>query len=502
MASTKTHRYPASRYAYRLKEEIGRGGNGVIHRAVVCDIDWKTFQTEATKLGVSAKAMRLLMNSNYRKNPKTLLDHSRTLLTKLLGEELEGNRKAKSIASDIEPESSVERVIRAISAAKTETKAEVAVKIMNSANLDVEEIHSEIASMRALSHPNVIQIHAAFLHQLKNCEELWIVMPLELCSCYSLLVNTFPEGIKDPKILATILRQALRGIEYLHASPRMHRDIKASNLLLSKIGHVKLADFGACRDEESTHTFVGTYYWMAPEVIEQKHAYNNKADIWSFGITALELAYGKAPYADLPPMKALVNILKLPPPKAESSYDDFEKQTKLPKSFHRLVAACLKTNPSDRPTAKRLLHHAFFRNARNSDLLRQTVIDPILLKSSLYPHHRDPNASTPLPSGKSLIREEPNRINRALPCPLFNLPPPTPKMKCLAPLEDRIPSDMSLMEEGDDKVRMELKLVVSPKAVTVSSEATPPALREQFSRPISGGRSKRKASRRLSNVVK
>lgn len=138
-------------------------------------------------------------------------------------------------------------------------------------------------------------------------------------SCLDMLKSTFPNGM-DEITIASILYQALNGLDYLHKAGHIHRDVKAGNLLVDSDGLVKLADFGvsACLFDDGGRsglrstmrkTFVGTPCWMAPEVIESASAsassrgYNSKADIWSFGITALELAYGSAPFAHYPPMK-------------------------------------------------------------------------------------------------------------------------------------------------------------------------------------------------------
>ncbi|KAJ3065765.1 hypothetical protein HDU98_010870 [Podochytrium sp. JEL0797] len=240
----------------------------------------------------------------------------------------------------------------------------VAVKVIDLDWFDrsqIDELRREIQIMSLSRHPNLLPVYGSFV----NGAKLFIVTPfLSAGSLLDIMKTAYPHGI-DEQCIGTILKQALQGLEYLHKNGLIHRDVKAGNLLMDDDGLVQLADFGVSSSLMETgerkgnrKTFVGTPCWMAPEVMEQS-GYDYKADIWSFGITAMELATGHAPFAKYPPLKVMMMTLQNDPP----TLDREQTFHKYSKSFKDLIDACLQKDPNKRPTAEKLLQLPFFKLA-------------------------------------------------------------------------------------------------------------------------------------------
>jgi len=264
---------------------------------------------------------------------------------------------------------------------------EVAVKILDLEELNTnwDEIRKDIQIMRSMQHPNVVPVYTAFVEE----EELWIVMPLLAAgSCANIMKQLYPHGIKDEGVIAYILFEVLKGLQYFHKNDKIHRDVKAGNILLSRHGEVQLADFGVAGTlmengdrKKNRSTFVGTPCWMAPEVMEQSRGYNSKADIWSFGITAMELGYGRAPYATYPPMKVLLMTMQEDPPTCEIYKDPF----RFSRHFQDMISKCLRKDISRRYSAEKLMKHKFFEHMAPVSHVIEKLIRP------LPPLEGDPN---------------------------------------------------------------------------------------------------------------
>ncbi|XP_036799643.1 TRAF2 and NCK-interacting protein kinase isoform X2 [Oncorhynchus mykiss] len=255
-----------------------------------------------------------------------------------------------------------------------------AIKVMDVTGDEEEEIKAEINMLKKYSHHrNIATYYGAFVK--KNPpgidDQLWLVM--EFCGAGSvtdLIKNTKGNSLKE-EWTAYICREILRGLTHLHQHKVIHRDIKGQNVLLTENAEVKLVDFGVSAQLDRTvgrrNTFIGTPYWMAPEVIacdeNPEATYDFKSDLWSLGITAIEMAEGAPPLCDMHPMRALFLIPRNPAPRLKSK--------KWSKKFQSFIESCLVKSHGQRPSTEQLLKHPFIRELPNERQVRIQLKDHI-----------------------------------------------------------------------------------------------------------------------------
>ena len=372
--------WPVEAAAYNIMGKVGRGAFATVYKATTAGI--------ATNVNVNVNT-----NANANANNNNT----------------DNTENAASNAN-------------ANAAVSTSTSRYCAIKIINLEHVDTNfvDIRLEVQTMRLSQNENILACYTSFIHHTN----LWLVMQLMdkgsslhclqkarilynplnhdlngdgiAASAASSSENTnMPGSIDLEKHITYILHETILGLQYIHSHGQIHRDIKASNLLLNSTASLRIADFGvsgwlisAGSQRENTRTFVGTPCWMAPEVMEQIHGYDTKADIWSLGITALELAKGYAPYAKFPPMKVLLMTIQEDPPgfgtyRDQDGDDDGlgmglgtgggfgryigqvsneERNTDWSKSFQSMVAWCLQKDPTKRPNCEELLNHEHFKS--------------------------------------------------------------------------------------------------------------------------------------------
>ncbi|XP_030814717.1 serine/threonine-protein kinase TAO3 isoform X1 [Camarhynchus parvulus] len=250
-------------------------------------------------------------------------------------------------------------------ATNSHTNEVVAVKKMSysgkQTNEKWQDIIKEVKFLQQLKHPNTIEYKGCYLKE----HTAWLVMEYCLGSASDLL-EVHKKPLQEVEI-AAITHGALQGLAYLHSHCRIHRDIKAGNILLTEPGQVKLADFGSASIVSPANSFVGTPYWMAPEVIlaMDEGQYDGKVDVWSLGITCIELAERKPPLFNMNAMSALYHIAQNDSPRLQSNeWSD---------SFRGFVDYCLQKIPQERPSSTDLLRHDFVCRERPPRVLLDLI---------------------------------------------------------------------------------------------------------------------------------
>ncbi|XP_053703536.1 serine/threonine-protein kinase TAO1-like isoform X2 [Synchiropus splendidus] len=245
------------------------------------------------------------------------------------------------------------------------TNEVVAIKKMSyngkQSNEKWQDIIKEVKFLQRIRHPNSIEYKGCYLRE----HTAWLVMEYCLGSASDLL-EVHKKPLQEVEI-AAITHGALQGLAYLHSHNMIHRDVKAGNILLTEPGQVKLADFGSASIASPANSFVGTPYWMAPEVIlaMDEGQYDGKVDVWSLGITCIELAERKPPLFNMNAMSALYHIAQNESPTLQSSeWTDY---------FRNFIDSCLQKIPQDRPHSDDMLGHAFLQRERPESVLMDLI---------------------------------------------------------------------------------------------------------------------------------
>jgi serine/threonine-protein kinase OSR1/STK39 len=223
--------------------------------------------------------------------------------------------------------------------------------------------------MSSIQHENLIKTHTT----CTSGHKIYIVMPIMNAGSLNNIINyKYPQGIKDECIIATILKSCLLALKCLNDNQLFHRDIKSGNILLSTDGSVRLGDFGVAaflKPDAKKNSLVGSFCWMAPEVIARDD-YDGKVDIWSLGITAIEMAQGKPPCYGQPEFEIMRRIKFEEPPmlKEPNNWDP---------GFVDFIKSCLVKDPQMRPTAEEVLklNKKFFdKKTKNKSYLVETLL--------------------------------------------------------------------------------------------------------------------------------
>ncbi|KNH08051.1 protein kinase C21 [Perkinsela sp. CCAP 1560/4] len=241
------------------------------------------------------------------------------------------------------------------------TNQEIAIKIIevNECENVFQEMQHEIRILESCTHPNIVQFYGAYFAS----NALWIVM--ELCEGSSIekVFKTINRGLYEEEI-AHICLSALQGLSYIHTVSILHRDVKCSNMLLTKNGELRLSDFGVSTESvarlSQRNSFRGSISWMAPEVLREQ-PYDDRADIWSLGISAVEMAECSPPHITLHPMYSVLLD-------REVSRPGLSQPAKWSSEFVDFVDSCLQSAKEQRPTAEMLLNHPWFEKIKRTNL--------------------------------------------------------------------------------------------------------------------------------------
>ncbi|KAJ3185245.1 hypothetical protein HDU85_001295 [Gaertneriomyces sp. JEL0708] len=268
----------------------------------------------------------------------------------------------------------------------------------------IDELIRTVRNANLCSHRNILPYLTTFVEN----ERMWnVTYPMRAGSCRNIMKHHFPDGFSEV-VVCTILREVLKAMVYMHENKMIHNDIRADNILLDDRGEVRITGLRQMvwlarggKYVQSVFSLVGdNIEWAAPEVMAQNSNYDEKADIYSFGITALELAFNKTPFDDWPPLKVLLSKLEYECPAIIS-------KKAMSNEFFRMVGICIQKDPALRPSAKELADLSIFKNARSRRYLVTHIVHPILGE---YKHDPTATISTTTPYGTDFETPGPSVI--------------------------------------------------------------------------------------------
>uniref|UniRef100_A0A673JZS5 non-specific serine/threonine protein kinase n=1 Tax=Sinocyclocheilus rhinocerous TaxID=307959 RepID=A0A673JZS5_9TELE len=339
-----------------------------------------------------------------------------------------------------------------------------------------QDIIKEVKFLQRIKHPNSIEYKGCYLRE----HTAWLVMEYCLGSASDLL-EVHKKPLQEMEI-AAITHGALQGLAYLHSHNMIHRDIKAGNILLTEPGQVKLADFGSASIASPANSFVGTPYWMAPEVIlaMDEGQYDGKVDIWSLGITCIELAERKPPLFNMNAMSALYHIAQNENPTLQSSeWTDY---------FRNFVDSCLQKLPHDRPNSEELLKHAFVQRERPDsvliDLIQRTKdavreLDNLQyrkMKKILFQEaHNGPAAEVPDDEEVSYCNGTVNSVgsNQSIPSMSISASSQSSSVNSLPDATDDNKSEVDLMEKDQTIIPNSSMIHIKPVCAQTEAQKQP-----------------------------
>uniref|UniRef100_A0A667Y226 non-specific serine/threonine protein kinase n=1 Tax=Myripristis murdjan TaxID=586833 RepID=A0A667Y226_9TELE len=345
-----------------------------------------------------------------------------------------------------------------------------------------QDIIKEVKFLQKLRHPNTIEYRGCYLRE----HTAWLVMEYCLGSASDLL-EVHKKPLQEVEI-AAITHGALQGLAYLHSHNMIHRDVKAGNILLTEPGQVKLGDFGSASIVAPANSFVGTPYWMAPEVIlaMDEGQYDGKVDVWSLGITCIELAERKPPLFNMNAMSALYHIAQNESPILQSNHwSDY---------FRNFVDSCLQKIPQDRPTSDVLLNHRFLCRerpltvimdliARTKDAVRE--LDNLQYRKMKKILFQETQQNGPVSEGGEEEEEAEQYLMRtgtvnsmessqSVPSMSISASSQSSSVNSLADASDDSSSEMAMMQEGEHTVTSNSSIIHRPTVNLLQPRAPAP----------------------------